>query len=751
MNTLAVDRTGEVPTQGVATGTGYLRLDAQGRVMDANAVYVRLSGHAERQAILGRSVLEWTAASHRDTWAQALAQCLREGHIRDLLLDHVDPWGQVTPVKMQATVLGTGEDVSITVLCHALAGPALPSSTLARHEQRFRSFVDHSDDLFFELTASGSLGYVSPQWQAALGHARHETLGQAFQAFVHPDDSPGCLACFQQILLSGEQNNQLAFRLRCQDGRYKDYMGSVWRVQAPAGALWVLAGIGREKPEQAPVDKGLLLARQIFETAFEAIFVTDLAGNLLEVNAEACRLAKYSREEMLRLRNVDIVAQEEVQRIDSELEVADAGGVNENRWLLRCSDGSTVPLDLVVQRLPGDQYLAIGRDLTEREKTQKELAQARDAAQAANVAKSRFLAAASHDLRQPIQAISLFQEALCHTGLSERQKSINDYLALAVQNLGELLNALLDLSKLDAGAVTPISDVVSGSTLLHTLAREFWPLAQAKSLQLRLYAPLKPTAVFVDPQLLQSLLGNLVGNAIKYTERGGVLISLRRRGGQALIQVWDTGIGIAPEKTEAIFEEYLQLGNAERDRSKGLGLGLAIVRRLSRLLGTEVRCRSRPGHGSVFEFSLPLIDTPPAAAQAQVAQAAALTSALPSRRIVVLEDDGMVSQALALGLSALGMQVTTFDSAEAALASPEVDDACCYISDFRLPGLNGLEFLQAMQQRSPTPIKAVILSGDATPDWIERHQNAGWQVLCKPVELAQLLAAIEAQMLTPDA
>lgn len=628
-----------------------------------------------------------------------------------------------------------------------VAGPALPISTFAHHEQRFRSFVENSNDFFFELTASGSLGYVSPQWQIALGHAFHETLGQTFQSFVHPDDSPGCLAGFQQILLSGEKNNDLAFRLRCQDGSYKDCMASVWRIPGPAGAIWVLAGTGRERPKDQALDEGLILARQIFDAAFEAIFVSDLEGNLLEVNAEACRLAKYSREEMLRLRNVDIVAHEEVQRIDSELDLADAGGVNENRWLLLCSDGSTVPLDLVVQRLPGDRYLAIGRNLTEREKAEKELTQARDAAQAANLTKSRFLAAASHDLRQPIQAISLFQEALRQTDLNDRQKSINDSLALAVRNLGEMLNALLDLSRLDVGDVTPISEVMVCKTMLHALDREFWPLANAKSLQLRFFFPKGPVAVFVDPRLFQSLLGNLVGNAIKYTERGGVLISLRRRDGQALIQVWDTGIGIAPEKTEAIFEEYLQIGNHERDRSKGLGLGLAIVRRLSRLLGTDVVCRSRPGQGSTFEFSLPLIDTPPEAAHAQVARVASLTSAMPSGHIVVLEDDGMVSQALALNLIALGMRVSTFSSAEAALASADVNDASCYISDFRLPGLNGLEFLKAMQQRSSTPIKAVILSGDASPDQIKLNQGYGWTVLLKPVELDQLLTAIKAQVL----
>ncbi len=620
---------------------------------------------------------------------------------------------------------------------------------LARREQVFRSFVDHAQDIFFELTPSGSFGYVSPQWHATLGHARDETLGRAFLSFVHPEDAPDCQACFESVLLSGDVSHHLAFRLRRQDGTYNDFTASVWRVPAPAGAIWVLAGIGRRTPEDAVVDEGLLLARTIFDTASEAIFVSDLEGNLLEVNAEACRMAKYTREEMLRLRNVDIVAQEEVTRIAPELDEVDKGGVIENRWLLLCSDGSTVPLDLVVQRLPGEQYLAIGRDLTEREKTQKELAQARDAAEAANLAKSRFLAAASHDLRQPIQAISLFQEALRHTGLNDEQKHINDCLALAVQNLGELLNALLDLSKLDVGAVTPVPQVLSGKVLVHTLAREHWPLAQAKSLQLRVFSPRDPAAVFVDPQLLQSMLGNLVGNAIKYTRRGGVLISLRRRRGQALIQVWDTGIGIAPEKIDAVFEEYLQIGNPERDRSKGLGLGLAIVKRLSRVLGTEVVCRSRPGQGSVFEFMLPLVDMPQAAARAQVAPSASPTSALPARRVVVLDDDAMVAQALAVNLRALGMQVFTYSSAEEALASAVVHDVSCYVTDFRLPGLNGLEFLQSMQQGVNTPINAVILSGDASPDWIKRNQMERWPVLYKPVEMAQLLAAIEAQMPTP--
>lgn len=350
------------------------------------------------------------------------------------------------------------------------------------------------------------------------------------------------------------------------------------------------------------------LARQIFETASEAIFVSDLQGKLLDVNAEACRLAKYSRQELLRLRNVDIVAQEDISRIAPELRQCDAGQVVENRWLLLCSDGSTVPLDLVVQRLPGDRYLAIGRDLTEREKVFRQLAEARDLAESASLAKTRFLAAASHDLRQPIQALSLFHEALTRTALTAEQKSISDYLALSTQSLGSILDELLDVSRLDAGSITPRPAVVQADSLFRSIESEFAPLAAAKGLRFKLYFPQREMTVFTDIQLVQSLLRNLIGNAIKYTDAGGILVSIRRRDRQAVIQVWDTGIGIAAADIGSIFDEYFQVGNSERDRGKGLGLGLAIVRRLAELMGTKVACRSRVGRGSVFEFGLPLAD-----------------------------------------------------------------------------------------------------------------------------------------------
>jgi len=194
--------------------------------------------------------------------------------------------------------------------------------------------------------------------------------------------------------------------------------------------------------------------------------------------------------------------------------------------------------------------------------------------------------------------------------------------------------------------------------------------------------------VLADPVLLHSLMANLVGNAIKYTDQGGILMAVRRRRDQAVIQVWDSGPGIAPEHLERIFEEYFQIGNPERDRAKGLGLGLAIVKNLAKVLETEVICRSRPGKGSVFEFRLPLAEASPGQGVAPVdrdAKAGVATAGPPGHRVVVIDDDLAVSAAIQLTLEARGMRVSRYANAEDALANPGIADADFYISDLRLP------------------------------------------------------------------
>lgn len=362
--------------------------------------------------------------------------------------------------------------------------------------------------------------------------------------------------------------------------------------------------------------------------------------------------------------------------------------------------------------------------------------------------KTRFLAAASHDLRQPVQAISLFSAALSKTSLDEQQKRISDYLSVSARNLSDILVALLDISRIESGTVKPCRGVMQVGGLLNNICTIFEPLAAGKSLRFRTYLPQNGIAIFADGKLLQSLLGNLIDNAIKYTERGGVLVSARHRGNQAVIQVWDTGIGIAEDHMDAIFDDYFQVGNPARDRTKGLGLGLSIVRRLAILMDTQVVCRSRLGKGSVFEIRIPLankLQTEVPSDGEEVPSEDDTRTSLAERRLVVIDDNSSVAGAIKLSLEEHGLSVTTYCSAEEALASPTITNADFYISDFSLPGENGLQLLNAIRQRSGKPIKAMVLTGKVlSSDQIEMAQSFRWKVLLKPVNSHKLLSEIEA-------
>jgi signal transduction histidine kinase/ActR/RegA family two-component response regulator len=375
-----------------------------------------------------------------------------------------------------------------------------------------------------------------------------------------------------------------------------------------------------------------------------------------------------------------------------------------------------------------------------------ELSAAKEAAEQANQAKSRFLAAASHDLRQPIQAMHLFQDALGSTPLNDEQRRISDYLARSTRSLGEILNVLLDVSRLDGGMVKPHPEMLSVRNLLGTMEAEFAPLALAKGLRFKLFFPNRPLMVNTDAQLLHGLLRNLIDNALKYTESGGLLIGARRRGNRILLQVWDTGIGIAPEHLDAIFDEYFQVGNPQRDSTKGLGLGLSIVKRVAAILGGRVSCRSRPNKGSVFEISLPGASLPEPDAPIRPGVGAARERRLDGMRVAVIEDDLMAARAMEMSLGASGVEVLIFHSAEEALADGLIEAADFYVVDYRLPNMNGAEFLDAIQQRIPRPIKAALLTGDNYLDGGDRSRFGAWKVLFKPLEREALLAEIRNQL-----
>ncbi len=252
----------------------------------------------------------------------------------------------------------------------------------------------------------------------------------------------------------------------------------------------------------------------------------------------------------------------------------------------------------------------------------------------ANVAKTRFLAAASHDLRQPLHALTLLVALLAER---TRQHGVEDLIARLDQSaeaMESLLNAILDISRLDAGVEHPQLEALSSAALLERVERQFMPVAAAQGLSLRVRVA--SHSIHSDAAMLARMLDNLVSNALRYTRRGGVLVGVRKRGERLAFEVWDTGVGIAADRLDEVFHEFVQLDNPGRDRSKGLGLGLSIVRRTAQLLGHGIEVASRPGRGSVFRLLVP--------PSAEPAQPPTLPEAAEPRAIAGLSVRGVVAE-----------------------------------------------------------------------------------------------------------
>jgi signal transduction histidine kinase/CheY-like chemotaxis protein len=384
---------------------------------------------------------------------------------------------------------------------------------------------------------------------------------------------------------------------------------------------------------------------------------------------------------------------------------------------------------------------------TELAATRQQMHQALEAAEAAAQAKSSFLAAASHDLRQPAHALGLYTAALRAGPLAPEQAEIASRMQASLAALDTMFAALMDVSRMDAGAVAPQWDTVSLAPLLHRLAVEWAPQAEARGLRLAVHVS-DPLAVTVtDPLLLERVLRNLLANAVKYTQQGGVLLACRARTATdgALgwrVEVWDTGIGIAPAERERVFEEFYQVANPGRERGQGLGLGLAIVQRLVRLLQLRLVMHSVPGRGSVFLLS-GLASAGPATQRAAVARQA--MRQLEGLGVAVLEDDADVRDAMRRLLTLWGCEVLEGTDAQDLLRRSPVGFAVnALIADVRLAhGHQGPDEARALAAAWGRAVPVLLVSGETGADALQALQQAGHQVLAKPVSPARLRTWLE--------
>ncbi len=375
-----------------------------------------------------------------------------------------------------------------------------------------------------------------------------------------------------------------------------------------------------------------------------------------------------------------------------------------------------------------------------RAQTQRAL-EAQEAAEQANQDKSRFLAAASHDLRQPLHAMGLFLETLQRSPLNAHQTLVLGHARNASGAAAEMLTTLLDYSRLEAGVVKAHRAPFAVQPLLSALEQEFGGQADVAGLIYRTRET--SAAALADRALVDLVMRNLISNALRYTHKGGVLIACRQRRARLALEVWDTGVGIAPEQQEEIFREFHQLGNPERDRRKGLGLGLAIVRRLVAEMGTQVEVFSCVGRGSVFRLWLdawhgPLLLDEHADSGEQIQRLVGL-------RVLAIDDDEAVCLGMQSLLQSWGCACSTASSAREALVGAMAGRSApdLIITDFRLrEGETGKEVLEQLRAHWGQQVPAIIMTGDTSPQRLRDAQSTAALLLHKPVSSEQLISAM---------
>ncbi|MCK5335383.1 MAG: hybrid sensor histidine kinase/response regulator [Gammaproteobacteria bacterium] len=360
--------------------------------------------------------------------------------------------------------------------------------------------------------------------------------------------------------------------------------------------------------------------------------------------------------------------------------------------------------------------------------------QAREIAVQADLSKSKFLAAASHDLRQPLHALGLFVDALESRIQYPEVRSIVENIRISTDALSDLLNALLDISKLDAGVLEPKTSDFQLRPLLHRIQTEFTEPALEKSLQLEVIDC--DFIIHTDPSMLERILLNLVSNALRYTREGSIKLDCHKQDEQIIIEVHDTGIGINEDNIENIFEEFYQIENPERDRRKGLGLGLAIVKRLADLINCPLSVSSVPDKGSVFSISVPHIAS---ATQINTSENIFVND-LKDTRVLIIDDEAIIRLGMRKVLEQWHCKVEEAESIEQALDKINNNyEFDIILTDYRLrKNQTGTEAIEKIHSSSGKNIPAIILTGDTDPQRLREAKDSGYKLLHKPVSSAKL-------------
>jgi PAS domain S-box-containing protein len=602
-------------------------------------------------------------------------------------------------------------------------------------------YAETDEDLRFTM--------VNKAAESLLGYPADRILGRTFMDILGSHSALALMARLQAIIASGESaqfEHTLTPSIPCVEIRVR---------RTERGLSLFLQNLSHlRKIEQALAHE--TERRHIIEERFEtALSVSQIVVYKMDCELQYSwvynnQLGRMDKDIVYRTPE-DFFEPESAQRLSTFLRSVLVSGQAQRKELMLRSLQTDEERYFVSSARPvfDDNYQVVGLagasiEITKVVRQRQELAIAREEAfvakaeaDRASLSKSKFLAAASHDLRQPVQSLLLLIEVLKNRLAGSPVQKAVDQMEEAVNALHLLFDSMLDISRLDAGVIVPSLQTVDMGALLGRLADEYRLRAEHQGLDFRMM----PTSAYVrtDPLLIERVLRNLLENALRYCPTGRLLVGCRRRGKTLQIDVADTGIGVAPDHLEDIFEEFHQVANTARDRSRGLGLGLSIVKRIMRLLGGTVSVRSTLGRGSCFSITLPMARR----VKSGERRTAGRTEG-EGRMIMVIEDDTLLRDSLDMMLRNWGYRTMTATLGEEALAmigGRNLPDAV--ISDYRLSaGMTGIETVLRIGETMGQPVPSLIITGDTAPERVREVHGRGLRILHKPVAAEDLRRAV---------
>ena len=744
-----------------------LRLDTVGRVAFCNAFGLQFFGFFLEETI-GRELgpLIDPPQTADTPWPEILAGLADapEGVV-SMTREHLRRNGETAWIAWTVRSLRNASGNATEILCtgNDITDRKHTEQALLASDARYALVVRGANDGIWDWDLRTNIVYYSPRYLEILGYGPDEIqqLLDEWTKRIHPEDAEAAIRANKRCADGEVDNFAVEYRMRHKDGAYRWIHGRGASLKDERGIVIRMAGthtdITRRKRDEEALRESQDQLAKIFRFTPVGLAVTSRRdGRILDLNETCARMFGHVKADVLGRSTTEIGLWIDAQERDAVLaEMARSGSILGKELVLRHKNGSTVVV--LYSAVPNHSYgesciLSVLMDITERKAMEQALRRSKDAAEAANKAKSEFLSTMSHEIRTPMNTILGMVDVLSATRLTAEQTHALKAIELAGGNLLSLLNDILDLSQIEAGGVILEEKICDPLEMANQLVDMMRPDAVRKGLGLRLETHgTLPSRLYCCPDRIRQILVNLLGNALKFTASGEIVLEVGSEddpdGPRFRLAVRDTGIGVPVDKQALIFDRFTQINAAANRQYGGVGLGLAICKKLAEMMGGRIRVQSSEGRGSTFILTLPLRPAaipPPVAAQ----QAKPRPGKGQAGNVLLVEDSPTNAEVMRLMLEGTQFEMTWAPSGEAALAALDDKPFDVILMDVEMPGMDGYQTTRAVRLqeqelgRPRTPV--VALTAHAFEEHRQRSLEAGcddFQV--KPIPKARLVNTLE--------